>query len=48
MAACAAGERCAATISGDELPDYAPCFSLARYEDADLMAALQAANKGVL
>ena len=48
MAACAAGELCAATISGDELPDYAPCFSLARYEDADLMAALQAANKGVL
>lgn len=48
MAACAAGELCAATLSGAELPEYATGFSMARYEDADLMAKLRAANKGVL
>ena len=48
MAACAAGELCAATIAGAELPDYASGFSLARYKDAQLMKTLQAANKGVL
>lgn len=48
MAACAAGELCAATIYGAELPDYASGFSMDRYDDTDLMAALHAANKGVL
>lgn len=48
MAACAAGELCAATMSGAELPDYAAGFSMARFDDAPLMAALRAANKGVL
>ena len=48
MAACAAGELCAAWVAGTELPDYATGFSLARYGDADLMARLLAAQKGVL
>jgi len=48
MAACAAGELCAATIAGAELPDYASGFSLARYDDVQLMGTLRAANKGVL
>ena len=48
MAACASGELCAATIAGAELPDYSRDFSMARYEDDRLMAALRAANKGVL
>ncbi|SNT76880.1 NAD(P)/FAD-dependent oxidoreductase [Paracoccus seriniphilus] len=48
MAACAAGELCAATIAGAALPDYAADFSMARYDDKDLMTALRAANKGVL
>lgn len=48
MAACAAGELCAATVAGTELPDYAAGFSLARYDDDALMTALRAANKGVL
>ncbi|UOA32876.1 D-amino acid dehydrogenase [Sulfitobacter sp. DSM 110093] len=48
MAACAAGELCAATIAETELPDYASDFSLARYDNAQLMTTLRAANKGVL
>lgn len=48
MAACAAGELCAATMADAMLPDYASAFSIERYKDADLMTALQAANKGVL
>lgn len=48
MAACAAGELCAAWIAGAERPPYADGFSLKRYEDPELMARLQAANKGVL
>ncbi len=48
MAACAAGELCAATMAGADLPDYAAELSLARYDNAELIAALQAANKGVL
>lgn len=48
MAACAAGELCAATIAGAKLPDYAHYFSLARYQDADLMQTLYESNKGVL
>jgi hypothetical protein len=48
MAACASGELCAAWIAAAELPDYARGFSLTRYDDAPLMAALRKANKGVL
>lgn len=33
MASCAAGELLAAHVAGDELPDYAPAFSLDRYDD---------------
>jgi glycine/D-amino acid oxidase-like deaminating enzyme len=33
MAACGAAELLACTISGAELPSYAPAFSLARYDD---------------
>ncbi len=48
MAACAAGELCAATIAGAKLPDYARYFSLARYDDRELMQTLYESNKGVL
>lgn len=48
MAACAAGELCAAAIAGAELPDYAHTLSAARYQDSALMNELRAANKGVL
>ena len=33
MAACAAGELLAAHLTGSDLPDYAPAFELARYQD---------------
>jgi glycine/D-amino acid oxidase-like deaminating enzyme len=33
MAACAAGELLAAHITGSDLPDYAPAFTLERYQD---------------
>nr|WP_306265596.1 FAD-binding oxidoreductase [Pararhizobium sp. IMCC3301] len=48
MAAGAAGELCAATIAGAELPDYASGFSLERYKDTALMETLRSASKGVL
>jgi len=48
MAACAAGELCAATMAGENLPSYAKEFSLERYRDEKLMAVLHAANRGVL
>ncbi|PIE16254.1 MAG: FAD-dependent oxidoreductase [Rhodobacterales bacterium] len=48
MAACAAGELCAATMVGADLPDYAAELSLSRYDDANLIAELQSANRGVL
>ena len=48
MAACAAGDLCAATIAEAELPEYAPYFSLDRYDDKALMESLYEANKGVL
>jgi glycine/D-amino acid oxidase-like deaminating enzyme len=48
MAACAAGELCAAIVADADLPAYAKGFSLDRYKDDDLMATLRAANKGVL
>lgn len=48
MAACAAGELCAAWMSGGTLPDYAQGFALSRYQDAALMAALAEADRGLL
>lgn len=49
MSACAAGALCASWISGGYLPDYAGALSLARYDDAELIAGLQkTADKGLL
>lgn len=49
MAACAAGRLCAGWVVGGALPDYAADLSLARYENADLMADLaEQQSKGVL
>ncbi len=48
MAACAAGELCAAWITDTELPDYARELSIERYEDTALLELLQASSKGVL
>ncbi|MGI9238860.1 MAG: FAD-dependent oxidoreductase, partial [Woeseiaceae bacterium] len=49
MSACAAGQLCAAWVCGGELPAYAEHLSLARYEDATLIARLQnERKKGVL
>jgi glycine/D-amino acid oxidase-like deaminating enzyme len=41
MAACAAGDLCARSIIGATLPDFAPSLSLARYDDAALIASLR-------
>lgn len=49
MAACAAGQACAAWVGGAKLPAYARDLSLARYEDPALMAELATlSSKGVL
>lgn len=49
MAACAAGKLCAAHVLGDPLPDYAADLSLARLDNAGLLAELAASkNKGLL
>lgn len=40
MASCAAGELMADYISGSELPDYAPAFSLERYSDPEYINLL--------
>ena len=49
MMACAAGRLCAGWVCGAELPGYATNVSLARYQDAGLLAELQAASsKGLL
>lgn len=48
MAACAAGELCAAWAMEAERPPYADNFSLSRYQDAALMQDLRNSNKGVL
>jgi glycine/D-amino acid oxidase-like deaminating enzyme len=40
MAACGAGELCAAWMTGDALPSYAPHFNPNRYNDAELMAEI--------
>ena len=49
MAATATGALCAASIAGADQPAYAAAFTLARYDDAALMANLRDnARKGVL
>ncbi len=49
MAACAAGELAAKWVRGLTLPDYASSLSLARYDDAELMAGLASqGSRGVL
>ena len=48
MTACAGGELCAAWVAQARLPGYAKEFSLARYDDPELMAVLHAANRGIL
>ncbi len=48
MAACAAGELCAAWVAGATLPAYADGFSMARYNDPDLMSQLSQADRGLL
>ncbi len=48
MAACAAGELCAAWVAEADRPNYANEFSLGRYDDAQLIRTLRDSNKGVL
>jgi len=49
MAACAAGEICAAWIADGELPAYANQLSLARYDDEKLMhEIIDSPSKGIL
>lgn len=49
MAACAAGELCAAWITGGPLPDYGPALAPGRYDDPALMAELGAQrSRGIL
>jgi glycine/D-amino acid oxidase-like deaminating enzyme len=48
MSACAAGELCAAWIADAPRPAYADGFSMARYSNAEMMASLLDADKGVL
>ena len=49
MSACAGGRRCAAWVTGGELPDYATALSASRYSDEALMQELrQATSKGIL
>jgi glycine/D-amino acid oxidase-like deaminating enzyme len=42
MAGCAGGELVAAHVTGSTLPDYAPAFSLARYDDPAYVARVEA------
>ena len=45
----AAGQLCAAWITGEPLPEYGNALSAARYEDDQLMAELRCAvSKGIL
>ena len=49
MSACAAGNLCAATVCGADLPAYADQLSPARYEDEVLMGELQSGvDRGLL
>jgi glycine/D-amino acid oxidase-like deaminating enzyme len=45
MSACAAGELLTAHITGGRLPDYAAAFSMARYDDAKYVDALEQWNE---
>jgi glycine/D-amino acid oxidase-like deaminating enzyme len=42
MAGCAGGELVAAHVTGSTLPDYAPAFALARYDDPAYVARIDA------
>jgi glycine/D-amino acid oxidase-like deaminating enzyme len=42
MAGCAGGELVAAHVTGSALPDYAPAFALARYEDPAYVRRIEA------
>ena len=42
MAGCAGGELVAAHVTGAALPDYAPAFALARYDDPDYVRRIAA------
>lgn len=48
MAACAAGELCAAWVSGNSLPDHGQHLSLARYANQPLMDEISLTSKGIL
>jgi glycine/D-amino acid oxidase-like deaminating enzyme len=48
MAACAAGELLALNLTGSELPDYAPAFTLGRYQDPSYLARFQSEDQGQL
>jgi len=44
MAACSAGELCAAWVTGEKLPPYAPYFHPGRYDNRELMAEINQVN----
>jgi len=49
MAACAAGDLCAAILTDDDIPHYATALSPQRYEDKSLMAEINSlAHRGIL
>lgn len=48
MGACATGSLCAAWVAGKAVPSYAASLSLARHQDAALMAQLERLGKGSL
>jgi sarcosine oxidase subunit beta len=48
MATCAAGELLAKHMTGSELPDYGPAFSLERYHDSTYLTKFQSAGHGQL
>ncbi|OED37784.1 FAD-dependent oxidoreductase [Chromatiales bacterium (ex Bugula neritina AB1)] len=49
MAACAAGELCALSVTGGALPDYAPMLSPVRYKNKALMEELKIlSGRGIL
>ena len=41
MSACAAGELLASHITGNQIPSYAPAFSMARYDDPEYQKKLE-------
>jgi glycine/D-amino acid oxidase-like deaminating enzyme len=48
MAACAAGELLAQHMTGSGLPEYAPAFTLERYQDSTYLAKFQSTGQGQL